>query len=245
MLLYTLLELSAQASSDAAGFTLAEIWEASGFIARSVIIILVAMMLGSMYVSLERSIAFNRARKQSMALAAEIVGPLTQGDVPAALTLAQDERFQASYLASILKAGLGELQHRFDDHGIDNAHRAVDKSIVEEQGKLRKGMAILATTGSTAPFVGLFGTTFGVINAFQGMASAGSGLASISKGISEALITTGVGIGVAVIGVWCFNYFNGRIEKVTDEMSASKADFLDWAFKTLWDRQDQAKQASK
>jgi biopolymer transport protein ExbB len=104
---------------------------------------------------------------------------------------------------------------------------------VEELSKLRKGLAILATTGSTAPFIGLFGTVFGVINAFQGMATAGSGLTAISAGISEALITTGVGIGVAIFGVWLFNYFNGRLEKVTDEMTSSEADFLDWASKLV------------
>jgi biopolymer transport protein TolQ len=179
-----------------------------------------------------------------MQLAAEIIGPLQQGDVSAAKVLSEDEKFSAAYLGAILKSGLGELEHRLDDHGIDNAHRAVDKAMVEEQAKMRRGMAILATTGSTAPFVGLFGTVFGVINAFQGMATAGSGLASISKGISEALITTGVGIGVAIVGVWCFNYFNGRIEKVTDEMTASRTDFLDWAYKLVWDTTEQAK-ASK
>ncbi|MBA2320598.1 MAG: MotA/TolQ/ExbB proton channel family protein, partial [Deltaproteobacteria bacterium] len=86
------------------------------------------------------------------------------------------------------------------------------------------------------PFVGLFGTTFGVINAFQGMASEGAGLASISAGISEALITTGVGIGVAVFGVWLFNYFNSRVDKVADELASSDADFMQWAEKLLQSR---------
>ena len=103
----------------------------------------------------------------------------------------------------------------------------------QEVAKLRRGMPMLATVGSTAPFVGLFGTTFGVINAFQGMASAGSGLAAISAGISEALITTGVGIGVAVVGVWLFNYFNNRIDKVTEELTSSEADIMDWAEKLI------------
>ena len=92
---------------------------------------------------------------------------------------------------------------------------------MEEISKMKRGMTVLATTGSTAPFVGLFGTTFGVINAFQGMATAGAGLAGISAGISEALITTGVGIGVAVWGVWLFNYFTARADKVKDELAAS------------------------
>jgi biopolymer transport protein ExbB/biopolymer transport protein TolQ len=65
------------------------------------------------------------------------------------------------------------------------------------------------------------------------MASAGAGLAAISAGISEALITTGVGIGVAVLGVWAFNYFNHRIAKVTDELNSSEADFIQWASKLV------------
>ncbi|MBW2253002.1 MAG: MotA/TolQ/ExbB proton channel family protein [Deltaproteobacteria bacterium] len=246
MLLYTLLEVAANAAQDLGqGFTMREIWEASGFIARSVIVVLAIMLIACTYVALERLIAFNRARSQSMKLAAEVVAPLQQGDITTALSLARDDRFKAAYLGSLLKAGLAEVEERFDPHAIQNGERAVGKSIVEEQGKLRRGMAILATTGSTAPFVGLFGTTFGVINAFQGMATAGSGLASVSKGIAEALITTGVGIGVAVVGVWFFNYFNGRIEKVTDEMTASEADFMDWAYKLLHDREEAQKKAGK
>jgi len=245
-MLLIILEAVARASEEAGGgFTLSEIWAASGFIARCVIVVLATMGIGSIYVGLERLIAFRRATGQSMLLAAEIIAPLQQGDVGAALALTADDKFKASYLATLLRSGLTELNHRFDDHGIHNAERAVDKSMLEEEGRMRRGMAILATTASTAPFVGLFGTTFGVINAFQGMATAGSGLASISKGISEALITTGVGIGVAVIGVWAFNYFNGRIEKIHDEMSASRSDFLDWAYKILWDRQDAQSKASK
>ena len=129
-----------------------------------------------------------------------------------------------------------------DRFALDNAKRAVSKAYAEEMAKLQRGMTVLATTGSTAPFVGLFGTTFGVINAFQGMAEAGAGLAAISAGISEALITTGVGIGVAVFGVWLFNYFNFRIQKVQDELNSSEADFVQWAAKLV---QGQARGAAK
>jgi biopolymer transport protein ExbB/biopolymer transport protein TolQ len=125
------------------------------------------------------------------------------------------------------------MSARLDAHGVKNAQRAVDKAHSEEIAKMKRGMTILATTGSTAPFVGLFGTTFGVINAFQGMATAGSGLASISAGISEALITTGIGIGVAVVGVWMFNYFNQRMDKIRDELNSSESDFMDWAEKQV------------
>ncbi|MBT3221096.1 MAG: MotA/TolQ/ExbB proton channel family protein [Proteobacteria bacterium] len=241
MLLF-LFEFMAFAAEEAeASFTLTHIWDSSGAIARTVIVILCLMLSASAIVTIERLIAFGRARRQSMRLAAEIVGPLQKGDIAGALKLAKDDQFKAAYLGSLLSVGLQELDLRMDRFGVTNAHRAIEKAHAEEATKLKRGMTILATTGSTAPFVGLFGTTFGVINAFQGMATAGSGLASISAGISEALITTGVGIGVAVLGVWAFNYFNSRTEKVLDELSSSESDFMDWAEKQLQNQSAAAK----
>ena len=104
MLLIILEAVARAADEPAAGFTLREIWEASGFIARSVIVVLSIMALASVYVAVERLIAFNRARNQSMQLAAEIIAPLQQGDVSAALTLTGDDKFKASYLAALLRA---------------------------------------------------------------------------------------------------------------------------------------------
>lgn len=233
-MLLLLLETVARAEEAAgSGFTLTEIWAHSGFIARVVIAMLLVMFVATIVVGIERLLAFNRARRQSMNLASDIVGHLQSRNISAALMLAQDEKYKASYLSGLLKAGLGELSARLDREGIENAHRAVEKAHMEEVSKMKRGMTVLATTGSTAPFVGLFGTTFGVINAFQGMASAGAGLAAISAGISEALITTGVGIGVAVWGVWLFNYFTARADKVKDELAASEVDFIGWAEKLL------------
>jgi biopolymer transport protein ExbB/TolQ len=232
MSLYLILESIAQAE-EVSGFTLKEIWQHSGLIARGTIVLLLAMMLATLAVSIERLMVFNKARLQSIELAAQIVSPLQNRDIQVALAMCNDEQYQDSYLASLLRAGLRELDERDDRFGVDNSRRAVVKAHSEELAKMRRGMTILATTGSTAPFVGLFGTTFGVINAFQGMATAGSGLASISAGISEALITTGVGIGVAVLGVWAFNYFNLRTEKVMEELDSSEADFLGWSEKLL------------
>lgn len=223
----------ALAEEAAPGFTLSDIWNHSGWLARGVILMLVGMMLGSLFIAVERALAFRTARLQSMDLAARIVPHLKNRDTAAALALTKEEEYKSSYLGALLRAGLGELDERMDHFGLQNAKRALDKAVGEEVSKLRRGMPVLATVGSTAPFVGLFGTTFGVINAFQGMATAGSGLASISAGISEALITTGVGIGVAIIGVWLFNYYTHRLDKVSDELVSSEADFIDWAEKIL------------
>lgn len=223
----------ALAEEAASGFTLAEIWEHSGYLARAVILSLVLMLVATIIISVERWLAFRTATAQSKLLAAKVVPFLQKQDVRGALKLAQSDEFKNAYLGALLRAGLGELDLRVDHHGVANAHRAVEKAIAQEISKLRRGMPVLATVGSTAPFVGLFGTTFGVVNAFQGMASAGAGLAAISAGISEALITTGVGIAVAVVGVWLFNYYNHRIDKVTEELNSSEADFMGWADKLI------------
>ena len=233
MFLFVVTQLAYAAEEAAPGFTLMEIWQHSGPVAKVVIVMLLVMFFGTIVTGFERFLAFQRARNQSRALAQAVIKPLQAGDIAAALKMSKDEQYTAAYLAAILQAGLKELDARRDHHGLENAKRAVEKAHGEELSKMKRGMTILATVGSTAPFVGLFGTTFGVINAFQGMASAGAGLASISAGISEALITTGVGIGVAVFGVWLFNYFNARADKVADEIRSSDHDFVDWAEKLL------------
>ena len=231
MLLSLLISLAYAAEEEAVGFGLMDIWNHSGWLARGVIIMLILMLVGTIVVSIERYYVYNKRRNLSMEVASKAVGPLTDGDITAAIAVVSNKAYAESYLAALLKAGLTEIDAAATPFGISNAKRAVEKTIGEELAKLRRGMTILATVGSTAPFVGLFGTTFGVINAFDGMATEGSGLSAISAGISEALITTGVGIGVAVVGVWAFNYFNLRAEKIGDELASSEADFLDWAEK--------------
>jgi len=231
MLLTLLISLAHAAEEEAVGFGMLEIWQHSGWLARGVIILLGAMLIGTFVIAVERLFVYNKRRTLSMEVASKVVGPLTDGDISAALAVVNNKNYNEAYLASLLRTGLAEIQSAATPFGISNAKRAVEKTIGEELAKLRRGMTILATVGSTAPFVGLFGTTFGVINAFDGMATEGSGLSAISAGISEALITTGVGIGVAVVGVWAFNYFNLRAEKIADELASSEADFLDWAEK--------------
>ena len=98
--------------------------------------------------------------------------------------------------------------------------------------EMKKGTGGLATIGSSAPFIGLFGTVVGIINAFTGIAQSGSGgLAAVSAGISEALITTAFGILVAVPAVMAFNYFTTRLERFQIEMSNSSAELLDFFVK--------------
>ena len=96
---------------------------------------------------------------------------------------------------------------------------ATDMSMAE----MRRGLSVLATIGSTAPFVGLFGTTFGIIHAFSAMAVTGSAaMGAISAGISEALVTTAFGLFVAIPAVWAYNAFLGRLEVLRVELDRGR-----------------------
>ena len=101
--------------------------------------------------------------------------------------------------------------------------------------EFKRGTGLLATVGSTAPFVGLLGTTMGIVNAFTGMAQAGAsgGLAGISAGIAEALITTAFGLLVAIPAVWAYNYFTTKIENLSVEMTYTSKELIDYLIKSV------------
>lgn len=215
-------------------FTPQELWAATGTPVRIVLAIMMLMAVWCLYVAIERTLALRKARKQSRDLAEAVAAPLMAGNAQEALTVCKKDEFAVSYLGQLLRGGLTEFSARPDKHGIEAAERSLERASIRETQSLRKGMNMLATTGATAPFVGLVGTIFGIINAFQMMGEAGGGdLAAISSGIAEALITTAIGISVAILGVWLFNYFNGKIDEITNDMSNSVLEFLDWCEKQL------------
>ncbi|GDX79355.1 Tol-Pal system subunit TolQ [Deltaproteobacteria bacterium] len=205
------------------------LWASMGLPARSVLITMLLMLVWCVYVASERVLFFVAARGQSRALAGAIGAPLKSGDVAGALKLVMSEAYKKAYLAAILGSALREYSARSDHHGIAAAKRALETVSTEETAALRKGMNVLATSGSTAPFVGLVGTIFGIINAFGMMAESGGGdLTSISGGIAEALVSTAVGITVAIIAIWIYNYFNAVIDDITKDVHVASAELLDW-----------------
>jgi len=215
-------------------FTPQALWAATGTPVRIVLTVMMLMAIWCIYIAIERTIALHKARKQSRALAEAVAAPLQASDAAAALVICQKEEYSLSYLGHMLMGGLTEFTARPDKHGIEAAERSLERTAIVETQGLRKGMNMLATTGATAPFVGLVGTIFGIINAFQMMGEAGGGdLGAISSGIAEALITTAIGITVAILGVWLFNYFNGKIDEITNDMSNSVLELLDWCEKQI------------
>jgi len=111
--------------------------------------------------------------------------------------------------------------------GTDNVKRALRRAINTEMTKMSQMVPFLATTGNTAPFIGLFGTVWGIMNSFHGIGLKGSAsLAVVAPGISEALVATAVGLAVAIPAVIAFNYFTQKIRVIESELQSFAADFL-------------------
>ncbi len=95
-----------------------------------------------------------------------------------------------------------------EDEIVEAASRAIERATLLTTSDFKKGIGSLATIATTAPFIGLFGTVIGIINAFRGMALTGSGgIGAVSAGIAEALVTTALGLFVAIPAAWMFNFF--------------------------------------
>ncbi len=217
-----------------------EMWGQMGILAQAVVVVLVIMSVWSISVMIERFLTYRAARKQSMAFAPAVSEALKTGNIGEAIDLA--EQHEKSHLAKVLVAGLQEFRaHQTSDaipgETIEASKRALQRATAILIEELKKGLGGLATIGATAPFVGLFGTTVGIINAFQGMtAGETTGLAAVAGGISEALVATAMGLFVAVPAVWMYNYFTTKIDSFVVEMDNSSSELIDYFLKQRSDK---------
>jgi biopolymer transport protein ExbB/biopolymer transport protein TolQ len=219
---------------------MAHLWASMGWVAKGVVLVLAIMSVYSIGVMIERFYTYQQATTQSRKYAPEVARFLKQGKIKEAIDASHGAGVKYSHLAKVLVLGLQEWQYqqeigeveRDKEGAVDAAKRAIQRATAVNLADLKRGLSGLATIGSTAPFVGLFGTTFGIINAFSGMAITGSGgIAAISAGIAEALITTAFGLFVAVPAVWAYNYFANRVEGFSVEMDNSSSELLDYFIK--------------
>ena len=210
-------------------------WNQMTWLGKAVVITMFIMSAWSIGVMIDRFLAFQAARKQSRQFAPAVAGALREGKLDEAIKIA--DRYKKSHLAKVVVAGLQEFRAHQDSpdisgEEIEASKRALDRSEAIVHAELKRGISSLATIGSTAPFVGLFGTVVGIINAFKGIATEKSaGLGAVSAGISEALVTTAVGLFVAVPAVWMFNYFNSKLEAFDVEMGNSSSELIDYFLK--------------
>ena len=218
---------------------LLDLWAQMGWPVKTLMLILAVMSMWSVGVFFERVYTFNQARKQSKLFAPQVAKHLKDGRLKEAITVSQSKNYRYSHLGKVVLAGLQEYQFQREsgtsldrEDLVDTVRRAIQRAGALTSADLKKGMGSLATIGATAVFVGLLGTTLGVINAFQGIAATGSGgLGAVSAGIAEALVGTAIGLFVAIPAVWFYNYLTGRIEYFNVEMDNSSSELVDYFIK--------------
>jgi biopolymer transport protein ExbB/biopolymer transport protein TolQ len=220
---------------EAIGWDPVHLWQQMGVPAKLVVIGLFIMSAYSIGVMIDRVMAYNAARKQSRQFAPAVAGALREGKLDEAVKIA--DRFKKSHLAKVVVAGLQDFQaHQISSEipgeEIEASKRALERAEAIVHAELKRGVSGLATIGSTAPFVGLFGTVVGIINAFKGISTEKStGLGAVAGGISEALVTTAIGLFVAIPAVWMYNYFTNKIEAFDVEMGNSSSELIDYFLK--------------
>jgi biopolymer transport protein ExbB/TolQ len=216
-------------------FSIAGIWHNMGTFARGIVAIMFVMSIASGYVIFDRWMLFRKSMTESRAFASKMGSMLSKGDLKAAAAakLGQD----VGYLGRVIGAGLATYRVNATaspDFVFESVARALERQAAREAASLKKGIAVLATVASTAPFIGLLGTVTGIINSFVSMAASGSGgLGTVSAGIAEALATTAVGLAVAIIAVIAYNSLQGWVDARGVDIAESSNEFLDLVAKKL------------
>jgi biopolymer transport protein ExbB/TolQ len=209
-------------------FSFSHLWSSMGLFAKTIVVVMAIMSVASLLVMFERLVVFNRSRRQSRAFAEKMGKLLAGGDVTGAsqAKLGND----IGHLGRVINAGLSAFRTAPKNHdaAVESVARALERQAQREVQSLKRGLGLLATVGSTAPFIGLLGTVMGIVNSFQSMAATGSGgLGTVSAGIAEALITTAFGLLVAIPAVMAFNFLQGWVDDRTVDISESSNEFLD------------------
>lgn len=221
-------------AAPAVGFSPIDLLHNMGWLARGVVVVLFIMSIWSLAVIIDRYLYFAAARKQSRDFAPRVAGALRENKLDEAIKVA--DRNKKSHLAEVVTAGLQEFRNygggAVTVEQVESSKRALERSEAIVHAKLKRGLGGLATIGSTAPFVGLFGTVAGILNAFQAIATMkNAGIAAVAGGISEALVTTAFGLLVAIPAVMTFNYFTNKVEAFDVEMDNSASELVDYFLK--------------
>ena len=179
-------------------------------LARIIAGILFVESIWSLAVMIDRYLYFSAARKQSREFAPKVAGALKDSKLEEAIKIA--DRSKKSHLAEVVTAGLQEFRSSAGaptEQAIASSGRALERAEAIVHAKLKRGLAVLATIGATAPFVGLFGTVWGIMNSFIGISKQHTtNLAVVAPGIAEALLATALGLVAAIPAVVMYNMFS-------------------------------------
>ena len=214
--------------------TISELLGNVGVFGLAVMICLAALSIYSVGLILDKHRRFRLASRQSYTFKSVFGKSLRAGDFQNVIDAARKN--QRSYMAQVVSAAMIEYEARETGSNpgdsLEVVTSALDNAKEEALIEMKKGLGLLATIGSTAPFIGLFGTVVGIINAFRGIAANGSGgMAAVSGGIAEALVATALGIFVAIPAVVAFNQFTGKLDQFQVEMNKASSELVNFLFK--------------
>lgn len=210
-------------------------WHA-GFVVKFVMLLLLFFSLGSWYIIFNRYMRFKLVRQNSADFLEDFWACKSLAEAHKTI----DDSYDCPEY-SIFKSGYKELQrisrskpHGADDEslamrmaGVDNLKRCLLKAETVALNDLSHSLAFLATTGSATPFIGLFGTVWGIMDSFHEIGKSGSAsLAVVAPGISEALVATAAGLAVAIPAVIFYNYYSNAVAEMEGEMQSFSADFM-------------------
>jgi biopolymer transport protein ExbB len=209
-------------------FSPLHIWASMGLLSKVIASILLFMAVSCLAVVVERHIALARGKSTTKRFLRGVLGFIDGGEYEKAIAMAEEHklspfaRLLSPVLARIVKGDEKKVP------AVELARREAERQKEAVSEDLRRGMGILASVGSVAPFVGLLGTVVGIITAFQGIAATGSGgLGAVSAGIAEALVETALGLMVAIPAVLFFNQLNNKINGVETELARRTGELLD------------------
>jgi biopolymer transport protein ExbB len=219
-----------------------EMWHHMGWLDKGVVSLLVLMSIYSLWVMIDRFAVFTRAKRYSLAFVLALRERMSKRDLNGALNLSKAE--PQSPIAKVIHEALTEYRDGLDAISktgpdevgefdvVDAVNRAIDRVKEREVAGMKRGLGGLGTISSGAPFIGLFGTVVGIINAFRSMAASGQGgLGAVSAGISEALVTTAAGLLVAIPALMAYNYFTNTIEAFVVDMNDVSSELLSYVLR--------------
>ncbi|MFO0745154.1 MAG: MotA/TolQ/ExbB proton channel family protein [Myxococcota bacterium] len=222
-------------ANQAMEFTIGGLWDSMGLFAKLIVIVLLLMSVLSMVVMVERLLLYIRTKKESQRFAGDVAAMLEARDLRG--TLEKAKLKDVGYLGRVIRAGLASwkaAEHEDEDLAFESVMRALERQTQREVHTLRRGLSMLASVSSLAPFVGLLGTVVGIVNSFSTMAEKGSGgLAVVSAGVAEALVTTATGLFVAIPALAVFNAMQGWVDARGVDMAESGNELLDVVARVL------------
>jgi biopolymer transport protein ExbB/TolQ len=223
------------------GLDLVELWENMSIIVKVITVMMILMSVFMFYVIAERLLTFRAASEQSIRYVQALGQYLRQHKVTEALAGARSHA--RSPVAKVMESGLQALlQGREalktegpEDVGdfdlVDSVNRALERVKERETSNLRRGLAYLGTVASATPFIGLLGTVVGILGTFQLLKGGTVTITEIGPKISEALVSTALGLAVAIIAAMSFNFFTSRVEQFVIDMNDVSSEFIDYVLR--------------